>query len=278
MTATVPDGLDTKTERPSEACGNCGTPLAGDFCHSCGQKAEAPPETLAGLARQFWEDLSSLDSKTLRSVVRLVREPGGLTVDYLAGRRIRFTAPLQLYLFAAALFFVVNAVKPFLKVDPVTRQLTSRLGGMGVFIDDFPLSVQPAVPPEIAAERFAGTATGYLPTLLIGGVALFTFALAAAYRRPRRPFLCHAVFALHWSAFYLILMIADRLFSGRLPFGIPEIVTNLAAWVYLTIALRRVYGGRWPWKALQALGMMILYDLALAAWMASAIGLAWLVG
>ena len=260
------------------ACENCGTYLEGPFCHACGQGAEPPPQTLGGLAGHLWADLSSLDSKTLRSVGRLLRNPGQLTLEYLAGRRICFTAPLQLYLVAAALFFVVNATKPFLTIDAVSKKMTGRLGGIGVTIDDFPLTVSPTVTPAIAAERFQATATGYLPTLLIGSVTLFTFALAAAYRRPPRPFLCHAVFALHWSAFYLILMIADRLLSGRLPSGIPEMVTNVVACVYLAIALRRVYGGNSRWKALQALGVLVLYDLALAAWIASAVGLAWLLG
>ncbi len=75
-------------------------------------------------------------------------------------------------------------------------------------------------------------------------------------------------------------MIADRLLSGRVCYicAIPEMVTNVVACVYLAIALRRVYGGDSRWKALQALGVLVLYDLALAAWIASAVGLAWLLG
>ena len=52
-------------------CNNCGTSLAGEFCHRCGQREIDEWKSLSSIARQFWNELATLDFKTVRSVARL---------------------------------------------------------------------------------------------------------------------------------------------------------------------------------------------------------------
>ena len=87
-------------------CNDCGTALAGEYCHKCGQREVDEWRTIGSIARQFWNELVSLDYKTVRSVAALVR-PGHLAAEFIAGRRNRFLSPLKLYFLAAALFFVI---------------------------------------------------------------------------------------------------------------------------------------------------------------------------
>jgi hypothetical protein len=68
-------------------CANCGTALAGDDCHECGQK------------RQI-----------LRTPQYLFTRPGFLTREFIEGRRVRYITPVRLYLSMIALFSVVFAL------------------------------------------------------------------------------------------------------------------------------------------------------------------------
>jgi hypothetical protein len=51
-----------------------------------------------------------LDTKVARTVVTLVRRPGRLTQEFLAGRRARYLSPLRLYLSLSVLFFLCSAI------------------------------------------------------------------------------------------------------------------------------------------------------------------------
>jgi Protein of unknown function (DUF3667) len=261
------------------ACENCGAALHGAYCHACGQSAERPTRTVRAFVAQVAADLTSLDSRLLRTLALLLARPGHLTREYLDGRRIRYTQPLQLYLGCAAAFFFVNAYHPFLSFDPRRAMVVSSLSAAGVSgTMDAASRAQLAargVPLEVFRERFEGAATGYMPTFLVGSLLLFALVLHLMYRRPRRPYLEHAVFALHWSAFFLLLMIADRLLPRRPPQLDPvDGVFALLALAYLALALRRVYGQSWWMTGAKTLGLFVAFQALLSLWMATAIALA----
>jgi hypothetical protein len=261
------------------ACENCGTALHGRFCHACGQPAEPLKTSVRTFVQQAAADVTSLDSRILRTLGVLLARPGRLTREYLDGRRIRYTKPLQLYLGAAAAFFFVNAYRPFLNFDPRTGVVTSSLGATGVNVgmgEEARAQVAAkGMSLEVFGERFESAVTGYLPALLIGLVLIFGVMLRVFFPRQRRGLVEHAVFALHWSAFYLLLMIVDRLLPQT---GTVAAVLNgliqVASLVYLATAIRHVYGQSWPATAIKAFGLALVYQALLSLWMASAIGVA----
>ena len=87
-------------------CLNCGTPLTGEFCHACGQKAHVH-RTLSA----FWHDLAHsvlhFDGKLWRTLPLLAWHPGQLTRRYIHGERARFVSPMALFLFTVFLMFAV---------------------------------------------------------------------------------------------------------------------------------------------------------------------------
>jgi hypothetical protein len=264
---------------PGVACENCGTALIGEYCHACGQSAEPLTTSVRAFARHSAADITNLDSRILRTLGLLLARPGRLTAEYLAGRRIRYTTPLQLYLGAAAAFFFVNAYRPFLNFDPRTSVVTSSLSAAGISAGmDAESRARVAargMSLEVFGERFESVVTGYLPALLVALVLLFGLMLRLFFPRQRRGLVEHAVFALHWSAFYLLLMIVDRLLPQR---GTGAVIANAAiqviSLVYLALSIRHVYAQSWLATALKSLALAIVYQLLLALWMASAIGLA----
>ena len=82
-------------------CASCEAPLHGRFCSRCGQAAHRSPRSLRTLVEGPGEGRAWL---TVRA---LLRRPGFLTLEYLAGRRARWVPPLRLYLWASVLFFAL---------------------------------------------------------------------------------------------------------------------------------------------------------------------------
>src|SRR5258705_13732296 len=67
--------------RPSTACYNCGTPLAGPFCSACGQKTGPLDPTVHDFVHDFAGEMFHMDGRIFRSVWKLLSAPGVLTRD-----------------------------------------------------------------------------------------------------------------------------------------------------------------------------------------------------
>jgi hypothetical protein len=272
------------TSANGAACENCATVLAGAFCHTCGQSADPPTRSVRAFAAQVAGDLANLDSRLLRTLGTLLGRPGRLTREYLEGRRVRYTQPLQVYLGAAAAFFFVNAYRPFLTFDPTAGRIVSSLNAAGISgtMDSESRAGLAArgISMELFRERFEQTVTGYLPAFLVGSVLLFALVLQLFYWRRPAGYIRHAVFSLHWSAFFLLLMIVDRLLPAPPPGanpGLSDLVLILVAAGYLGVALRWVYGQGWLATLGKTVVLMVVYELLLIAWMSSAIAMAFTV-
>jgi hypothetical protein len=129
---------------------------------------------------------------------------------------------------------------------------------------------------ERARERFQFSVSQSLPPFMIGSIV--AFALAPAIFSPRRPMLVHVVFALNWIAFYLIIMGLERIIPGQ-P-GATSILSPLLvvlAVVHLVIAMRCAYGHSWPRAVASGLGLTVILNLILVAWIESVIEYAYRV-
>jgi len=234
---------------------------------------------VGGFLRHGLAGLLHLDGTTFRTVRDLVVRPGKLTADFLGGHRVRYLQPVQVYLIAAALFFLVNSFHPFMVVDAESLDVRSALGIMAARGSIGPATLEAlaarGISPGLFAERFRTVAGNLLPVFLLAVVVLFGLAVAAAHPRGGRPLLSAAVFALHWTGFYLLLMILERL-PGGAPGSRPVVsgVLTLAAGFHLTLALRRVYGGRWLLTIVRAAGLFLVFNAFLAEWAAAVIAYA----
>jgi hypothetical protein len=263
-----------------DACENCGAALAGPWCHACGQAAHDPLASVRTFAAHVTSDLFSVDSRAVRSVRDLLLRPGAATRAYLRGQRVRYTGPLQIYLLAAAVFFLVNAWRPIVAFDPLTRKVTARMSAMGVAgrMSDAEVArlTRSGISLDMFRERFEDIVQGNLPTFMAGSILLFALALRAFYRG--RGYMAHVVFALHWCAFYLLLMIGDRLLPvGGVMHDAATVVIFLAAWAYLVRALRVVYEQPWGVTVAKSVGLMVWFQVVLSAWVLSVVSLGFVV-
>ena len=91
-------------------CLNCGTPLTGSYCSTCGQKATPLNPTFRDLVHDLAHELLNLDGKILRLTRLLLARPGFVTREYFEGRKASYVSPIRLYLIFSVAFFGLSAV------------------------------------------------------------------------------------------------------------------------------------------------------------------------
>ena len=94
-------------ERKEKVCLNCKADLYGRYCHVCGQQNLEPKETVWHLIEHFFNDITHFDGSFFSTVKYLLRKPGFLSTEYMAGRRASYLNPIRMYVFTSAIFFIV---------------------------------------------------------------------------------------------------------------------------------------------------------------------------
>ncbi|NJC05217.1 hypothetical protein GGQ97_001010 [Sphingomonas kaistensis] len=104
-------GLDESGHTTERACLNCGTPLAGDYCHACGQHAHVH-RSLGAFGHDLLHGVFHFEGKIWRTLPMLAWRPGELTRRYIDGQRASFVSPIALFLFGVFLMFAVVSQLP----------------------------------------------------------------------------------------------------------------------------------------------------------------------
>jgi len=101
-------------------CANCGAAMQGEFCHECGQSIHSVLKPMHHMIEETVETVLHVDSRIVHTVPPLLLKPGFLTLEYFAGRRMRYIAPFRLmFVLCLLTFFVAH-----LAVDQLTDKIT----------------------------------------------------------------------------------------------------------------------------------------------------------
>lgn len=107
------------TPPSARRCENCGVPLQGEHCHACGQPTKGLVRHFSSVIGDFFDTVFNIDSRVLRTLGPLLTRPGFLSMEYFAGRRVRYVTPMRLFLFLSLLaFFAIQASIDFNEPDP----------------------------------------------------------------------------------------------------------------------------------------------------------------
>lgn len=268
-------------EARSAECQNCGAPLAGRYCSACGQKDEHRILPLKHLLHEVFHDILHLDARFLKTIGMLVR-PGALTLEYIAGRRMRWFPPFRLYLLVSLAFFAAAAL------GPTTKDFRLTVGSRPPVIapDGKPVQAAPSAEgsrlERKAAEinrdpaPFLGRLMAWLPRVFFLLLPLFALLLKLAYLRSRTLYAVHAIFSLHEHAFLFLTLTAVKLL-GFIPYvrGVRGLLF-FALPVHLLLSLKRVYGQGWVITVLKAAALgTVHFFLAMAVLALTALGLLW---
>lgn len=105
--------------------------------------------------------------------------------------------------------------------------------------------------------------TEYLPIIILLTSPVLAFALRIANLRDKRNPIYYFVFALHYTAFAELLFLAFYLISllNIAGAGTLERIAACILWLYMTIAIKRVYNKSWLVSFVKALMINVIYAL-----------------
>lgn len=208
----------------SRVCVTCGTALVGRFCHQCGEKrAEERDLTLRAFLHYAAEAVTNADAKLYVTLRRLVRRPGLLTREFVAGRRTLYVAPVQLFLLANLIFFVMLQLgvgMDTFTTDLVWHRMQPVYGATASSMIEERVGAVPAREGRPVGEwiggwteeqqefrrRFNETTPRYANSMVIVMIPLFA-GLVRLLRR-RGLFVRDLVFSMHFYAFLLLFSVA----------------------------------------------------------------------
>jgi hypothetical protein len=111
----------------SEPCLNCGKPLLGNYCGTCGQEAKEFRRPFFKLSIEAIQSLFELDGRAFRTLFFLLTKPAHLSKEYFSGRRVQYTPPLRLFLVISVSFFLL--VSFYTSILSVEEALNSDVSG-----------------------------------------------------------------------------------------------------------------------------------------------------
>lgn len=267
-----------------ETCQNDGTALVGDYCHTCGQRADEPRRVVIGLVQDFLVDTLAIDGKLARTIFLLLIRPGRLARRYLDGQRVRYSPPFRLYLFTSVFFFFAlfwsfdfkpgegaaptneDALAALEEVDPAAaadvREEIEKTGEQKSFKEsswedaDYngPAWLEPYVRQMYEAGQqvvddprlFVAEVKENLPRAMLLAPVAYAFILLLLYIYRRKFFVYdHFVISLYMhAALYAYLLLA--LLISKLPM-VGWLAAVPLAWgaVQPLVVFRQAYGSNW---------------------------------
>jgi len=256
--------------RKSPPCPSCQATVVGAYCAQCGERVLAAEElTLRAQLMQLLNGLFSLDGRVARSLVALVTRPGLLAFEYCRGARVRYMRPIQLFLLANVVYFLLQPYTGFntfrstlaLQLErqvysrPLAELVRARLASSGETFADF-------------ATRFDAAADTYARSLLFLLAPALALALSLVQLpRSKRTFVEHLVLATSFLSFvlvfvFVVLLGALSALSARWPSLDRDtaggVLGQFAVFTWWYFALRCFYGNGRGRSALQAVALSAL--------------------
>ena len=164
---------EPQAQTAHSACENCDSVLQGHYCHVCGQHAHSPLRNFSHAVEEVFESFWHLDGRIFRTV-RDLFVPGRVAAGYLAGHRVRYVAPLRLFVIISLLTFFVGKVTLHIDKDAVFSSTSS------------PAEVEPGAGPAPAPASQARTGAAAGPAAGTAAPASAPATLADAAAVPKR--------------------------------------------------------------------------------------------
>lgn len=287
-------GAATSADKPKRAraakpkgppCANCETTLVGAFCHACGQKAHLH-DKLKHLVEEFAEGIAHFDGRLWRTLPLLALNPGRLSREWMAGRRVRYVAPLHLFLFAVFLLFLIpnftgrhlfdglgqspeataqansftvrDADGTPTRVDAADTEALHEMGLPRPVIGMIQLTAKLQKNPQYYGYKMEALA--YKLSFVTVPISIAILWLMYAWRR-RFSLYHHAVVSLYGLGFVALLFALASLFPGPVATVLNVLIFALAP-IHAALHLRGAYGRGRIQTIVRTLALCVLTALA----------------
>jgi hypothetical protein len=247
-------------------CANCGAHMTGPYCAQCGQKGHLHTRVWH-MAEDFVEGVLHFDGRLWRTLPLLLFRPGRLSRAWIEGKRVRYVAPLHVFLFGIFLFFLALSLSGGRIYDPVFNAIAKSEGGASVQAEEGGPNVR-VVNEEICddmearsfAERYMCGAlehirkdpkyyaykaetTTYKLAPLLAPLSMAILALLLVFKRGYTLY-DHGVVALYGLSFVALTTTLSIILNVILP-GDWSLFVFLAMIVHAVLHLRGAYRLSW---------------------------------
>jgi hypothetical protein len=244
-----------------ETCLNCGEPLHGRYCSSCGQAVVEPNQPLRQVLAAWFGALIAFDSRIIRTLKPLVIKPGFLTLEYFAGRRANYVAPFKLYIFFSCVMFLAIAMTDYQVVTVQRGDSGKVVAPIHIDLDEKEgQQADPEAEPGNAGEpsmwsdmlaaldeaaqdekALSADVIAQLPKALFFLVPAFALMLRLLYRKGPHRYVRHLVFALNLHSLAFLLLTVGMLLTTATGIELFSPLLTLYFVIYVVKAFRRVY-------------------------------------
>ncbi len=277
-------------------CTNCGARVSGRYCSNCGQQVKYELHSFWELLREATEVVTHADSRLWRTLRALLFQPGFLSQQFLAGRRVSYLSPFRLYFVLSVLFFLMVSlthIRPPPPADgsqalaatprtpaasahgPAAEELCNTVVGHSRLA-----AIENLRPPFIAAciksQADNGRELREIFIRNLGRAMFVLLPLIAAfmkllYWKPVRSYVTHLLLLLHFHAFVFLLLsfllAAQRWVHADTVRGVALLAAIGIVPYYLYRSMRRVYA-QGVWRTLLKCTALSMAYLACALCMA----------
>lgn len=265
------------------ACVSCGLAADTPFCPGCGERRASDRRyTLAELGGEAFESLTDLDGRIWRTLRVLVLQPGELTRAYMRGSRVPFLPPVQLFFLVNVAYFLWAAWAGEHVFDTLLANHfdNSNYGDWARGLVERRVAER-GIDAEEYARAFNAATSVQARSLIVVMAPMFAAMLALLQIRRRRTALEHLTFSLHLYAVLLLVAISQR-YLVQWPIRLwIRLTGHEAKWdmlitafvlgsvmIYCALAIRRVYGDRWPGTMAKTLVLSVWIMVVLALYRA----------
>lgn len=91
-------------------CKNCGTKFTGNYCNTCGQKADTGKLTFRSVIDNWAYGLTNCDTGILFTYKELFTRPGRMLADYISGKRVIYFKPFPMLFITAGLYGLLTQI------------------------------------------------------------------------------------------------------------------------------------------------------------------------
>ena len=246
-------------------CVTCGSELAGEYCHACGERTLREPPSLLRFIGELLSEALDADGRIVKTVKTLVFAPGRLTVEYLEGRRKPYLGPTAVFVVMNVLFFFVQ---PLANVNTFTANLHSQTNWYpySQWADEVISRHLEESSTDRAgyARDFDIASDRYARSLIFLQVPLFALGVMLVQIAKRRYFIEHLVYATHFFAALLLAgVVASICIYAYWQLGLGndfdlEIPFLLFIVGYAVFSLRAVYGDGWLGAGIKSVLLLVV--------------------
>lgn len=243
-------------------CPNCGFHTSENFCAKCGQQNHLHKDSFRGLIAHFFEHYFHYDSKFWLTLKALWFRPGKLTKAYAQKQRMTYIAPVSLYIFISAVYFLVSTSSP-LHNKPGKDDVEFNYNESKSLKDTLLVKTRNDVKVESDSKALAFISRKlhhikekdgnvgqfmtehlrhHMPKIFFFMIPIMAWLLKGAFfRRKDLLFVDHAIFALHYHSFWFSLFLPALFFPDGDFLVILLASLGLIAFIYMVASLKNAY-------------------------------------